>query len=409
MSTSKPNTSHPTPPALTAPIVLLMSVASGLAVASNYYAQPLLHTISQQFSLSTATAGSIVTVAQLSYALGLVLLVPLGDMLERRSLIVLMTLLSAGGLLISAFAPSIAFLMIGTAVTGMLSVVAQVLVPFAATMAAPHERGRVVGTVMSGLLLGILLARTVAGALADIGSWRTVYWVAAILMLMMSGVLWRVLPRYKSPTGLSYLQLLGSIVHLYREEPLFRARSLIGAALFGSFSMLWTPLTFLLSSPAYGYSNTTIGLFGLAGAAGAFAANRVGRLTDRGLGNMATLAGLLLLLGSWGFIAFGQVSVLALLVGILIQDLAIQGVHVTNQSAIYRLKPEARSRLTAGYMTSYFIGGAAGSLLSSYIYAHSGWSGVVWAGAMVGGIGLLYGAFAKGARIPEITASPIRA
>lgn len=409
MTPSSPSTPHPLPPALTTPIVLLMSAAIGLAVASNYYAQPLLHTISEQFSLSTATAGSIVTVAQLSYAVGLILLVPLGDMLERRSLIVLMTLLSAVGLLISAFSPNIVVLMIGTAVTGMLSVVAQVLVPFAATMAAPHERGRVVGTVMSGLLLGILLARTVAGVLADIGSWRTVYWVAAILMLIMSGALWRVLPRYKNPTHLSYMQLLGSIVRLYKEEPLFRARSLIGAALFGSFSMLWTPLTFLLSSPAYGYSNTAIGLFGLAGAAGALAANRVGRLTDHGLGNVATLTGLLLLLGSWGFIAFGQTSVLALLLGILIQDMAIQGVHVTNQSAIYRLKPDARSRLTAGYMTSYFIGGAAGSLASSYIYAHAGWSGVVWAGAIIGVLGLLYGAFAKGARLPETKASPIHA
>ena len=186
------------PAPLTAPVILLMSVATGLAVASNYYAQPLLHTISQQFTLSNATAGSIVMIAQLSYALGLILLVPLGDLFERRGLIVLMTLLSSGGLLVSAFARNIQMLMLGTAVTGMLSVVAQVLVPFAATLAAPHERGKAVGTVMSGLLLGILLARTAAGVLADLGSWRTVYWVAAILMLAMSAALWKVLPRHKS-------------------------------------------------------------------------------------------------------------------------------------------------------------------------------------------------------------------
>ena len=153
---------------------------------------------------SNAAAGAIVTTAQLSYAVGLMLLVPLGDLFERRSLIVLMSLLSAGGLLISAFAPNIVALLVGTALTGMLSVVAQILVPFAATLAAPHERGKAVGTVMSGLLLGILLARTVAGALADVGSWRTVYWVAAILMLAMSAILWRVLPRYHSPATMSY-------------------------------------------------------------------------------------------------------------------------------------------------------------------------------------------------------------
>ncbi|WP_175125316.1 MFS transporter [Achromobacter animicus] len=386
-----------------------MSVATGLAVASNYYAQPLLHTIGQQFSISNATAGTIVTTAQLSYAVGLMLLVPLGDMFERRSLIVLMNLLSAGGLLISAFSTSISMLIIGTALTGMLSVVAQILVPFAATLAAPHERGKAVGTVMSGLLLGILLARTAAGALADVGSWRTVYWVAAILMLCMSAVLWRVLPRYQSPTAMSYPQLLGSILRMFVEEPLFRARSLIGGLLFAAFSMLWTPLTFLLAGPPYEYSNTTIGLFGLAGAAGAYAANRFGRLADRGLGNLATRVGLLLLLGSWGLMAFGQVSVLALLAGILVQDLAIQGVHVTNTSSIYRLRPEARSRLTAGYVTCYFVGGASGSLVSSWLYAHFGWPAVVIAGAVLAALTLAYGALAPSARIPEMPSPPASA
>lgn len=404
---SPSRTAQPAP--LTAPVILLMSVATGLAVASNYYAQPLLHTISQQFTLSTAAAGSIVMTAQLSYAIGLLLLVPLGDLFERRSLIVLMTFLSAGGLLVSAFAPDITTLMLGTAITGTLSVVAQILVPFAATLAAPHERGKAVGTVMSGLLLGILLARTVAGALADLGSWRTVYWVAAILMLGMSCALWKVLPRHAPQAGMSYPQLLGSIFHMYAEEPLFRGRSLLGFLLFAAFSMLWTPLTFLLSSPPYQFNNTTIGLFGLAGAAGAYAANRFGRLADRGLGNQATRIGLLLLVASWGLMAFGQASVIALLAGILIQDLAIQGVHVTNTSSLYRLRPEARSRLTAGYMTSYFIGGATGSLVSSWLYSHFGWPGVVTAGAVLGAITLAYGMLAASARIPETAPSPIRA
>jgi len=386
-------------------MVLLMAAATGLAVAGNYYAQPLLHRIGAEFGLSTASAGTIVTTAQLSYAVGLILLVPLGDMLERRALIAGMMALSALGLLVSASASSAAMLLAGTAASGLLSVVAQVLVPHAATLASPQERGKVVGTVMSGLLLGILLARTAAGALADLGSWRTVYWISALLMLATAALLWRVLPRYRQPAGLSYPRLIASIFALYAREPLFRARSLLGALLFASFSMLWTPLTFLLSGPGYGYSTTAIGMFGLAGAVGAYAANRFGRLNDRGLGNRATLIGLVLLAGSWALVGPGGGGghwVWALLAGILVQDLAIQGVHVTNQSAIYRLRPEWRSRLTAGYMTAYFVGGASGSLASAWIYTHAGWAGVSATGALLGLAALAYARLAPGARIPPI-------
>lgn len=388
-------------PRLSAPIVLLMSVATGLAVASNYYAQPLLHTIGAQFGLSTATAAGITTVAQLSYAVGLILLVPLGDMMERRSLIVAMSLLSACGLLMTALAPSFAFILAGTAIAGGSSVVAQVLIPLGSSLAGPDQRGKIVGTLMSGLLLGVLLARSAAGALADLGDWRTVYWVAATLMLAVSGTLWLMLPRSKNPVGLSYPRLLLSVFRLYTDEPLFRARSLLGGLLFTSFSMLWTPLTFLLAGPPYSYSTTGIGLFGLAGAAGAYAASRFGRMADQGQGNRSTRLGLSLLLISWLPIALGQLSVPALLIGILLQDLAIQGVHVTNLSAIYRLNPDARSRLTAGTMSCNFIGAAAGSLASSWIFSHAGWSGVCAAGALLGALALAYAALAPGAGIPE--------
>ncbi|MFP5391870.1 MAG: MFS transporter [Gammaproteobacteria bacterium] len=377
-----------------------MAVATGLAVASNYYAQPLLHTIGAHFGLSTATAGAITTVAQLSYALGLVLLVPLGDMLERRGLIVAMTILSACGLLTTALAPSFGFVLLGTAIAGSLSVVAQVLIPLASTLAAPSERGKIVGTIMSGLLLGILLARTAAGALADLGNWRTVYWVAASLMLCTAGALWLALPRSRSPAGLGYPRLLVSVARLYLDHPLFRARSLIGACLFASFGMLWTSLTFLLAGPPYSYSNARIGLFGLAGAAGAYAAKRFGRMADQGLGNRSTRIGLLLLLASWLPIALGQVSVPALLLGIVVLDLAIQGVHVTNLSAIYRLDPDARSRLTAGMMASNFMGAAAGSLSSAWMFSHAGWPGVCAAGALLAAAALAYASLAPHARIP---------
>ncbi|ATF91295.1 MFS transporter [Cedecea neteri] len=373
------NNTHGLSPAL----IVLMSVATGLAVASNYYAQPLLDTIANAFSLSVNQAGFIVTTAQLGYAAGLLLLVPLGDMFERRGLIVFMTLLAAGGMLITATSQSLWMMILGTALTGLFSVVAQILVPFAATLAAPEKRGKVVGTIMSGLLLGILLARTVAGLLASLGGWRTVYWVASVLMALMALALWRGLPQVKQDSHLNYPQLLGSIFSLFIKNSLLRTRALLGCLTFANFSILWTSMAFLLASPPFNYSEGVIGLFGLAGAAGALGARPAGGLVDKGKGHHTTTIGLLLLLLSWVAIAFGQFSAIALIIGILVLDLTVQGVHITNQSLIYRMMPEARNRLTAGYMTSYFIGGAAGSLISASAYQHAGWNGVCIAGASV--------------------------
>jgi len=366
-----------------------MSVATGLAVASNYYAQPLLETIARNFSLSASSAGFIVTAAQLGYAVGLLFLVPLGDMFERRAMIVSMTLLAAGGMLITASSQSLAMMIFGTALTGLFSVVAQILVPLAATLASPEKRGKVVGTIMSGLLLGILLARTVAGLLAGIGGWRTVYWVASVLMVVMALALWRGLPKVKSETHLNYPQLLGSVFRLFMHDKLLRTRALLGCFTFANFSILWTSMAFLLAAPPFNYSEGMIGLFGLAGAAGALGARPAGGLADKGKSHITTTASLVLLLLSWAAIWYGHVSVLALIVGILVLDLTVQGVHITNQTVIYRVKPEARNRLTAGYMTSYFIGGAAGSLISASAWQHAGWAGVCAVGAVMAILNLL--------------------
>ncbi|EMN5249167.1 MFS transporter [Enterobacter roggenkampii] len=370
-------------------LILLMSVATGLAVASNYYAQPLLDTIARAFDLSASSAGFIVTAAQLGYAAGLLFLVPLGDMFERRMLIVSMTLLAAGGMLITASSQSLTMMIIGTALTGLFSVVAQILVPLAATLASPEKRGKVVGTIMSGLLLGILLARTVAGLLASLGGWRTVYWVASVLMVIMALALWRGLPKVKQENHLNYPQLLASVFSLFTQDKLLRTRALLGCFTFANFSILWTSMAFLLAAPPFNYSEGVIGLFGLAGAAGALGARPAGGLADKGKSHLTTSAGLVLLLLSWAAIWYGHVSVLALIVGILVLDLTVQGVHITNQTVIYRVKPEARNRLTAGYMTSYFIGGAAGSLISASAWQHAGWSGVCAIGAIVATINLL--------------------
>lgn len=370
-------------------LILLMSVATGLAVASNYYAQPLLDTIARAFNLSASSAGFIVTAAQLGYAAGLLFLVPLGDMFERRMLIVSMTLLAAGGMLITASSQSLTMMIIGTALTGLFSVVAQILVPLAATLASPEKRGKVVGTIMSGLLLGILLARTVAGLLASLGGWRTVYWVASVLMVVMALALWRGLPKVKQVNHLNYPQLLASVFSLFTQDKLLRTRALLGCFTFANFSILWTSMAFLLAAPPFNYSEGVIGLFGLAGAAGALGARPAGGLADKGKSHLTTSAGLVLLLLSWAAIWYGHVSVLALIAGILVLDLTVQGVHITNQTVIYRVKPEARNRLTAGYMTSYFIGGAAGSLISASAWQHAGWSGVCAIGAIVATINLL--------------------
>ncbi|HDR1955921.1 TPA: MFS transporter [Enterobacter hormaechei] len=370
-------------------LILLMSVATGLAVASNYYAQPLLDTIARAFDLSASSAGFIVTAAQLGYAAGLLFLVPLGDMFERRMLIVSMTLLAAGGMLITASSQSLTLMIIGTALTGLFSVVAQILVPLAATLASPEKRGKVVGTIMSGLLLGILLARTVAGLLASLGGWRTVYWVASVLMVIMALALWRGLPKVKQENHLNYPQLLASVFSLFTRDKLLRTRAILGCLTFANFSILWTSMAFLLAAPPFNYSEGVIGLFGLAGAAGALGARPAGGLADKGKSHMTTSAGLVLLLLSWAAIWYGHVSVLALIVGILVLDLTVQGVHITNQTVIYRVKPDARNRLTAGYMTSYFIGGAAGSLISASAWQHAGWTGVCAIGAIVAAINLL--------------------
>lgn len=370
-------------------LILLMSIATGLAVASNYYAQPLLDTIARNFSLSASTAGFIVTAAQLGYAAGLLFLVPLGDMFERRMLIVSMTLLAAGGMLITASSQSLGMLILGTALTGLFSVVAQILVPLATTLATPDKRGKVVGTIMSGLLLGILLARTVAGLLANLGGWRTVFWVASVLMALMAIALWRGLPKMKSETHLNYPQLLGSVFSLFIHDKLLRTRAMLGCLTFANFSILWTSMAFLLAASPFNYSEGMIGLFGLAGAAGALGARPAGGFADKGKSHLTTTMGLLLLLLSWLAIWLGHTSVPMLIIGILVLDLTVQGVHITNQTVIYHIHPDARNRLTAGYMTSYFIGGAAGSLISASAWQHAGWAGVCLAGTTVAVLNLV--------------------
>jgi predicted MFS family arabinose efflux permease len=369
--------------------VLLLAVACGAAVANLYYAQPLLHTIAGAFGVSEATAGLLMTVIQIGYVLGLALLVPLGDLRERRGLISVVMLITAAGLAVAAAAPTFMVLALVLGIVGITSAVAQVIVPMSSSLAAEHERGQVVGMVMSGLLVGILVARTLSGLIAGAFGWRTVFVVGAAVMVVLALVLRRRLPRVPPTTQLHYGGVLRSVLVLVREEPILRQRMVIGALDFGCFSALWTTLAFLLSAPPYGYGNAVIGLFGLAGVAGAVAASAAGRLADRGLGAHTTTASILILLASWALVAAGRTSAVALIIGIAVLDFGSQALHISNQSAIYALHPDARSRLTTGYMVSCFIGASLLSALGSAVYASSGWNGVCILGAVTAGLALV--------------------
>jgi predicted MFS family arabinose efflux permease len=362
-------------------LVLLMAVACGAVAANLYYAQPLLHTLGRAFGVSDGQAGLIVTVSQIGYVIGLALLVPIGDLLERRGLISATLLVTAAALVLATVAPGYGVFVAALAVVGVTSVVAQVIVPMSSSLSAESDRGAVVGTVMSGLLIGVLLARTVSGLLAAAMGWRSVFAFAAIAMVLLALTLRRVLPRVPPTTDLAYRDLLRSVFALVGSQPVLRQRMVLGALSFGCFSVLWTSLAFLLAGPPFHYGNAVIGLFGLAGVAGAAAASVTGRLADRGHGVRASSAAIVILLASWAILAAGRSAVIPLLVGIVLLDLGVQVLHISNQSAIYALDPNARSRLTTAYMVSYFIGAAVLSAVTSSLYASDGWNGVCVLGA----------------------------
>nr|WP_221243279.1 MFS transporter [Conexibacter arvalis] len=355
---------------------MLLALASGAAVANLYFAQPLLDTIADALGTSTGLAGLVVTASQIGYAAGLLLLVPLGDLVERRSLVVRMLLVCAAALALCAAAPAFGVLALGIAVVGVTSVVAQVLVPFAGDLAADDERGTVVGTIMSGLLIGILAARTLSGFVAELAGWRAVYALAAAVMVALALALRRALPVIAARTTTPYRALLRSIGTLVREEPVLRRRMAYGMLGMTSFTLVWTALTFLLSDRPYDYSEGTIGLFGLAGLVGALAAQGAGRLWDRGLGRAATASFWALVLVGWILCDLGAGSLAALIAGLVVLDAGVQGQHITNQSTIYALRPEARSRLTTAYMTGNFCAAAIGSALASALWGVGGWDAI---------------------------------
>ena len=371
-------------------LTLLFSVTCALAVANVYFAQPLLDSMAQSLGVASSMIGVVVTATQVGYALGLLFIVPLGDLLNRKGLILTQVLLSAVALAGVGAAQQWLALLGAMVIVGLLAVMVQVLVAYAAVLATPSQRGQAVGTVTSGIVLGILLARFTSGLIADLSGWRAVYFVSSGLMLVLAAVFWKVLPATESPRNRNtYPALIRSMFRLFMTEPVLRIRGLLALLIFAAFSVLWTSMVLPLSAPPLSLSHTAIGLFGLAGVAGALAARRAGRWADQGLGQRVTGLSLVILTLSWLPSAFAQTSLIALVCAVVLLDFAVQAVHVTNQSLIFAARPDAQSRMVGAYMCFYSVGSALGAAAATQVYAHWGWTAVSLLGASISATALV--------------------
>jgi predicted MFS family arabinose efflux permease len=370
-------------------LVLLFAISCGLAVGNIYYAQPLLETLGRDFHASHSLIGLVVTMTQIGYAIGLLTIVPLGDLIENKKLVLLVFFGTIASLLLAAFAPGIRLFFVASLLIGITSVVAQVLVPLAAALTPQATRGRVVGKIMSGLLLGILFARALAGFVAGAFGWRTVYFASAGLLLVLIGVLAKMLPKRTPAFAGTYGELLGSLYHIYRKEPVLRRRSMYQFAMFASFSAFWTTITFLLAGPTYHFTQTQIGFFALAGAAGAFVAPIAGYLGDHGKQHPATGTAFVVAIGGY-LITLWSGHVWILIAAAMLLDAAVQTTLVTGQQMIYSLLPEQRSRLNTLFIATFFVGGAMGSAIASWGYDRIGWNAVVMIGSGLSVAAMLY-------------------
>lgn len=371
-------------------LTLLFSVTCALAVANVYFAQPLLDSMAQSLGVASSMIGIVVTATQVGYALGLLFIVPLGDLLNHKGLILTQVLLSAIALAGVGAAQQWLALLGAMVIVGLLAVMVQVLVAYAAVLAAPSQRGQAVGTVTSGIVLGILLARFTSGLIADLAGWRAVYFVSSGLMLALAAVFWKVLPATVSPRNRNtYPALIRSMFRLFMTEPVLRIRGLLALLIFAAFSVLWTSMVLPLSAPPLSLSHTAIGLFGLAGVAGALAARRAGRWADQGLGQRVTGIALVILTLSWLPIAFAQTSLIALVCAVVLLDFAVQAVHVTNHSLIFAARPDAQSRMVGAYMCFYSVGSALGAAAATQVYAQWGWTAVSLLGASISATALV--------------------
>jgi predicted MFS family arabinose efflux permease len=370
-------------------LIWLLTVATGVSVANLYYNQPLLSDIARTFDVSPRAAGSIATLTQAGYAVGLLLFVPLGDVVERRRLIVILLCCVAAALVLAGLGPSLGVVIAASFAIGVTTVVPQLILPFAAGLAPPAMRGRIVGQVVGGLLVGILAGRAVAGLVNDLAGWRAMFVGAGAAMLGLAVLLRRALPQAPPSVRVSYGALVRSLGTLFREEPVIRDAALLGALTFAAFSAFWTTLTFQLQEPPLDSGSAVAGAFGLLGLVGAAVAPIAGRQADRhhprrtiGLALLGNIAAWLVLLVTghrlWG-----------IAIGVLLLDAATQAGQVSNQARVYALPAEAHGRFNTIYMVCYFIGGSLGSAV-----AVLAWDAFRWAGVCAVGLGCLLLAYA---------------
>jgi predicted MFS family arabinose efflux permease len=362
-------------------LIVAMAIACGVAVANIYYNQPMLGAIKRDFP-NSVWAGFVPTATQIGYGLGLFLLVPLGDLMDRRRLFVGQFLLLGAASLCASFAPSVVALVLTSLVVGICATVAQQIIPFAASLATPERRGGVIGTVMAGLLCGILLSRLLAGFVATYAGWREMFRLGLPMAIAGAAAMAIVLPRNYPHTGMSYIAALKSLIHLWASEPVLRRASLMQAAVFGSFSVFWTILALHLEEPEFHLGADAAGLFGALGAIGVLAAPLAGRLADRRGSELVLCLGAALMVASWLLFGFWD-SLSGLIIGVIVLDLGTQSTVVSNQHLIYALRPEARNRLNTVFMTVMFTGGAFGSIGATLAWETGGWLPVCAFGALL--------------------------
>ena len=369
--------------------VLFMAVATGIIVANLYYCQPLIVLIASEFNVPETEAGTITYLTQAGYAIGLFFMVPLGDKIERKKQILVTTFASVLALIMAAVSKSFFILEIASLLIGITSIVPQLILPLAASLTAPERRGKVIGTIMSGLLVGILLSRTLSGFVGEWWGWRSMFWIAAGFCLILFFVIKSQFPVNKPTFEGSYGQLIQSLFSLIKTQPLLREATLINVFSFAQFGVFWTTMVLLLSEAPFNFSSATIGLFGIVGASGALAAPLVGKIGDKGSSRIVIGYGILLMLLSFIVFYFSAESIVGIVIGIVLIDIGIQAIHISNQTRVYSILPEARNRMNTVFMSFSFFGTALGSAFGLLLWKIGAWEAV-----SLGGIVLVALAFA---------------
>ncbi|WP_270889021.1 MFS transporter [Pedococcus sp. 5OH_020] len=393
-------------PGMTRRRTFLFAAAGGAAVGNLYWSQPLLELIAKDLHASPATAGWLVTATQVGYAVGILFIVPLGDVLDRRRLIPVMMLCAAAALAACAVSPSFTVLLTAITALGLTTVAGQILTPLAGDLADPDDRGRVVGTVMSGILTGILASRTISGLVAGVAGWRAIFVAAAVVTVVCALLVYLSVPPLARKAHLPYPALIASVGSVVMGARTVRWTLVLSATGFAVFTMFWTSLTFLLSAPPFSYPVSVIGLFGLAGLAGAVTARRAGLLHDRGWSLPGTGAAWVLVLLSFVLAAFAQRSVVLVLVVVVALDVGLQAMGILNQLRVFAVSHEARSRLNTAYVTVNFVGGAMGSAASALLWSVGGWTAVTTAGIVLSLAALLVWAIGRRGPLVLVAAEP---